>query len=127
MRLLFDTQMLIWFANGSNRLKGELLDTMREGGHTFSLVSLWEVVIKTSLNRLSFQVDPLLLRSFLLQFRWEELVLRPEHVAAVSKLPLHHGDPFDRMLVAQAQTERMMLVTMDTKLRQYAVSTQIVP
>ena len=93
---------------------------------TFSTASIWEVVIKSALGRSDFRVDPRLLRDGLVRNSYSELAIRSEHALAVGLLPPIHNDPFDRILVAQAQVEGITLLTMDEKLARYPVAIQAV-
>jgi PIN domain nuclease of toxin-antitoxin system len=85
----------------------------------FSVASLWELVIKAGLNRAGFDVQAALLRRALLDAGWQELPLLTNHVTAVADLPLLHRDPFDRLLLAQAKAEAMLLMTADQQLAGY--------
>jgi PIN domain nuclease of toxin-antitoxin system len=119
--VLLDTQLLIWAAYAPQRLASpfaaELVD--RHNDIRYSLASLWEVAIKSSLGREDFQVDPPALRRGLLREGFQELPIQAEHVLAVRDLPLIHLDPFDRLLVVQAQREGLRLVTTDRRLAEY--------
>jgi PIN domain nuclease of toxin-antitoxin system len=119
--MLLDTQLLIWAAYAPQRLASsfaaELVD--RHNDIRYSLASLWEVAIKTSLGREDFQVDPPALRRGLLREGFQELPIQAEHVLAVRDLPLIHRDPFDRLLVVQAQREGLRLFTTDRRLAEY--------
>lgn len=84
-----------------------------------SVVSLWEVAIKRSLNRPDFQFDAAELRQQLQREGFEELPIRAEHCIAVQNLPLHHRDPFDRLLIAQAQQEQIKLLSCAQSLIHY--------
>ena len=85
----------------------------------FSAASLWEVAIKSSLGRPDFSVDPRVLRRRLLENDFTELPVTGAHAVAVDLLPSIHKDPFDRMLVAQAQVEGITLLTADATLGLY--------
>lgn len=85
----------------------------------FSAASLWEVAIKRMLDRPDFQIDPRLLRRGLLDNGYGELGLTSEHAVSIDRLPDLHKDPFDRILVAQALVEGLILVTGDEKLDGY--------
>jgi PIN domain nuclease of toxin-antitoxin system len=99
--------------------KAAKLLTRRDQPLAFSLASLWEVAIKTSLDRPGFSVDPALLHKALLHEGFQELPIRPQHVVRVAKLPWIHRDPFDRLRVAQAAEEKISLLTADETLRAY--------
>jgi PIN domain nuclease of toxin-antitoxin system len=85
----------------------------------FSVASLWELVIKKALGRPDFSVEPALLRRALLDGGWQELPIAASHVFAVAQLPLCHRDPFDRLLLAQASADGLLLLTADSQLAQY--------
>lgn len=85
----------------------------------FSTASIWEIVIKNALGRSDFRVEPRRLRDGLIQNGYRELVVRSEHALAVGRLPPLHKDPFDRILIAQAQVENVTLLTTDDKVACY--------
>lgn len=121
MKLLLDTHILLWAANDPQRLSETTRALLLEPANTlyFSAVSLWEIVIKRGLGRSDFIVDPHRLRRLLLENGYTELVVTSEHVLQVDRLPTLHKDPFDRLLIAQAQTEALLLVTVDCMVVQY--------
>ena len=121
MRLLLDTQILLRAAEGADELPPEALRLIEDPAADllYSAVSIWEVAIKNSLGRADFRVDPRLLRRGLLEHGYTELPVTGAHAAAVDLLPPIHEDPFDRLLVAQAQIEAMTLVTMDEVVARY--------
>ena len=85
----------------------------------FSVASLWEVAIKASLGRHDFKADAALLRRGLIENGYLELPVAGEHATAVAALPMLHRDPFDRLLVAQAQVEGILLLTSDPLVAAY--------
>ena len=121
MRLLLDTQVLIWAFANPRRLSAAARDTLENGENKVlvSLVSPWEIAIKTALGKLPAFED---FESQIVEKRFELLPISFPHTAAVASLPHHHGDPFDRMLIAQAQVEGLTLVTSDRQIRRYPVS-----
>lgn len=122
MTLLVDTHLLLWAAGEPQRLSRKarrLLDDP-DSQLWFSAVSLWEVAIKHGLGREDFRVDPRRLRRGLIDNGWRELTISSEHAVATLDLPPLHKDPFDRMLVAQAQVEGLALVTSDDLVARYA-------
>jgi len=127
-RFLVDTQLLLWSASGSRKLPAAVARLFRDGRHEFyaSAASLWEVAIKTSLGRDDFQVDAAELREVLLENGFRELPVTCAHAVAVATLPAVHADPFDRLLVAQANTEPMVLVTADERLARYPGTIEVV-
>ena len=115
MRLLLDTHILLWAAVMPERLPANARTLIEDTEHElhFSAASLWEVAIKFGLTRDDFTVDPRLLRRALLENGYTELAVTGAHALAVDLLPPIHGDPFDRLLVAQAQIEAITLLTAD--------------
>lgn len=98
----------------------------RDSAVFFSLASLWEVAVKASLRRPDFVADTGLLHSTLLDEGFTELPIAPKHIARVANLPWVHRDPFDRMLVAQALEEGLMLLTADAALKPYGRFVRVV-
>ena len=121
MKLLLDTHLLLWAANNSAQLSKTARKLMNDPQHQlfFSVISLWEIGIQANLGRKDFYVDARILRRELLNNDYQELVLTAEHTLAISELPLLHRDPFDRMLIAQANIENMTLLTSDSLVSQY--------
>jgi PIN domain nuclease of toxin-antitoxin system len=121
VKLLLDTHLLLWAAGQPKKLPAaarKLIVNPRNPLY-FSAASLWEITIKRALGRKDFHADPGVLRRGLLESGYEELPITGEHAVAVGVLPMLHRDPFDRMLVAQAAVEGMMLVTADAQLAKY--------
>ena len=127
MKVLLDTHMLLWAANEPGLIPKAALNLINnsENELLFSAASLWEVVIKSSLGRDDFKVDARLLRRGLLDNGYIELPITSEHAVTVDGLPPHHKDPFDRILVAQALAEGVMLITTDRKLEAYLGSIRV--
>ena len=121
MRLLPDTHLLVWLANGSPELPASVQALMGdvENHVVFSVASLWEVAIKFALGRPEFQVDPRVLRRGLLDNGYAELIVTADHALATLSLPAIHKDPFDRLLIAQAVVEGITLLTVDATLLRY--------
>lgn len=121
MKLLLDTHLLLWAAGQPTRLSdgARKLIEADENELVFSTASLWEVVIKRSLGRDDFRVDPRLLRRGLLDNGYSELPIGSEHVVAIDTLPPLHKDPFDRVLIAQALVEGITLLTHDPMVARY--------
>ncbi len=119
--LLVDTHLLLWAAFDPERLSpmATKLLRSRELALAFSLASLWEVAVKTSLGRPDFAVDPGLLHRSMLAEGFVELPITAAHLVRVAALPWVHRDPFDRLLVAQAMQEGLTLLTMDATLKRY--------
>lgn len=128
MRLLLDTHILLWAAGDPGRLTPESRNLIDDPATEllFSTASIWEVVIKKALGRRDFHIEPRQFRDGLIQHGYSELAIRSEHTLAVGLLPLIHKDPFDRMLIAQAQVENITLLTMDNKLSRYSDPVKVV-
>lgn len=128
MRLLLDTHILLWAAGQPEKLSdsARVLLTAPENGLFFSAASIWEIVIKLALGREDFQVDPHRLRKLLALSGYAELSITAEHALRVDTLPRLHKDPFDRLLIAQARTEGLVLVTGDAAVSQYQESVLLV-
>ncbi|MFM7514717.1 MAG: type II toxin-antitoxin system VapC family toxin [Cyanobium sp.] len=118
---MLDTQLLLWLAVAPERLPVPLRQLLldRQTLFLFSVASLWEVAIKSSLGKPSFQVDARALRRGLLAEGLQELPLAVEHCLAVQHLPWVHRDPFDRLLVAAARETGFQLITADRTLLAY--------
>jgi PIN domain nuclease of toxin-antitoxin system len=119
--LLLDTHLLLWAAAEDERLPLAASAMIKDPRHslTFSAANIWEVVIKSSLGRSDFRVNPRLLRRKLLQNGYSELPVSSDHTLAVSDLPEIHKDPFDRILIAQALAEGLTLLTSDPIVASY--------
>lgn len=122
MKILLDTHMLLWAADGT--LGGKAADLVGDPGNTlfFSPASIWEISIKKGLGRSDFAVDPEALCRGLLDNQYIEIPITGAHALVVGGLPMLHKDPFDRILLAQAETEGMSLLTSDGLLPQYGDS-----
>lgn len=121
MKLLLDTHLLLWVAEDSEKLPPAARRLVEDPGSElwFSVVSLWEVAIKAALNRPGFRIDPRVLRRELLDNMFVELPVTADHVLAVAGMAPLHRDPFDRLLIAQAATEGVTLVTKDAAVARY--------
>jgi PIN domain nuclease of toxin-antitoxin system len=121
MKLLLDTHLLLWAAGEPNRLPSRARRLINDPANelVFSAASLWEIAIKCGLGRHDFRVHPRLLRRGLLDNNYSELPVTSEHTVILDSLPSIHKDPFDRMLVAQATVEGMLLLTVDPVVARY--------
>ncbi len=121
MKFLLDTQLLLWAAGQPERLSvvaRKLLNDPRNE-LLFSAASLWEIAIKNTLGREDFRVEPRLLRRGLLDNGYIELPVTSQHAVSIDSLPLLHKDPFDRLLLAQALSEGIILLSSDAQLARY--------
>lgn len=121
MHLLLDTHILLWSAGDPEKLPFQARDLILDQQNRlyFSAASIWEIVIKRGLGRNDFQVEPEVLRRGLEENQYQELPITSAHAAAVGRLPALHKDPFDRILVAQAITEGLLLLTSDEYVAEY--------
>lgn len=121
VKLLLDTHLLLWAAGSPERLSAAALSLLEDPKNEllFSAASLWEITIKRGLGRTDFQVDARVLRRGLLDNGYQELPITSGHAVSVNSLPLIHKDPFDRILVAQATVEGIVLLTADALVAQY--------
>ena len=124
MNLLLDTHALIWWVQGSQRLGRQARTRIRTTGTQafISAASVWEIAIKMGRGRLALDppedwIPELLANGF------APLLITMDHTFAVRHLPMHHSDPFDRMLIAQAQTEGLTVLTADSHFAAYGIST----
>lgn len=124
MRYLIDTHVLLWWLFEAERLSQQARETIqdRKNQLVWSAASTWEASIKASLGKLKL---PGPAREFIPKIIEEEglipLSIHHAHAAAVQDLPHHHGDPFDRLLIAQAQLEEVPILSGDRALRLYDV------
>ena len=128
MTVLLDTHVLLWAAGFPDRLSRGTRDLIDddETEMLYSAASIWEVAIKSGLGRADFDVDPGILRRGLLENGYTELPVTGAHAAAVDLLPPIHADPFDRILVAQARIEGVILLTADRIVGRYPGSIRVI-
>ncbi len=120
MKLLLDSHVLLWFLDGGSRLSEASLAAIVEPDNDvqISVASLWKLSIKQSIGKLTVAGA---LREHTALQSFAELPVLGEHAVAVRDLPLHHRDPFDRLLIAQARCEGLTLVTSDRAFAAYDV------
>lgn len=124
MRLLLDTHSFLWFINGSPQISTNARTLIEDASNQplLSAASLWEMAIKLSLGKLSLaQPFEVLIPQQMRLNGIKLLGIEIEHTAAVSKLPFHHRDPFDRLLIAQAMVEQIPIVSADTAFDTYSI------
>ncbi len=124
MKLLLDTHVLLWYLGGHSNLgvaQRQLIED-RHNQVAVSVASLWEMTIKISIGKLTLMDDLVTIENTLLQQGIHILPIQTAHLQCLHNLPLHHRDPFDRLIIAQALTEEMTLVSDDTAFSAYAVS-----
>lgn len=118
-RLLLDTEAFIWWDAGDRRLGRHARDAVTRAGEVYvSAASAWEIAIKTAIGKIRTTRSA---AQAVADGDFRELPVTFEHAAAVSDLPPHHGDPFDRLLVAVARVEGLAIVTSDAQFARYDV------
>ena len=124
MKLLLDTHCWLWLVAEPERLRRAALEAMLDESNEvyFSAASAWEIVIKYALGKLSLPLPPAsYVPSRVAALGLIPLAVAQHHALQVAEMPLHHKDPFDRILVAQAQADGMHIVTADRLVSQYDV------
>ena len=124
MKVLVDTHTFIWALLHHHRLTAKAKQVLRSDEHelVFSLVSLWEIAIKIKTGKLNtIGSSVAYIRDEMNAYGMELLPIRYEHILQLEALPAHHGDPFDRLLIAQAITESLPILTHDEKFALYPV------
>jgi PIN domain nuclease of toxin-antitoxin system len=124
VKILLDTHSFIWFIEGNTSLKNESRALIENPDNEvfLSIASIWEMAIKASLSKLELSQPPeVLLPSQLSLNNIKILDISVSHALAVAKLPLHHRDPFDRLLIAQSLVEDMPILTVDNVFIAYGV------
>ncbi len=119
VRYLLDSHILIWLDTGDSRISSELLDNLNRADRRFlSAATAWELGIKQAAGRIRLRAP---IGAMLNRFRLVELPVTIRHADGAAKLPLRHRDPFDRILLAQAMEEDLILVTADKRLAEYGI------
>ncbi|NKC14239.1 MAG: PIN domain-containing protein [Gammaproteobacteria bacterium] len=120
MNLLLDTHVLLWVLINEPRLSAEARAAITDASNMVfvSAASVWEIAIKRALGKLHAPDD---LNAQIIAHRFTPLSIEAEHAWYVSQLPPHHYDPFDRILIAQANCERCILVSRDKNIAAYDV------
>lgn len=119
MKLLLDTHTFIWWDREPNLIPAATLDLMQRSELLLSLASLWEIQIKTQIGKLRLNMP---LAEMVNYHQANGITLLPiavAHILALEKLPQHHKDPFDRLIIAQSRTESVHIVTRDSAFQAY--------
>jgi len=121
MEYLLDTHSFLWFINGDDQLsqKAKSAITDSETVKYLSIASLWEIAIKVNIGKLSLDMTYVDLRQHVIDNGFEVLPITFEHTAALISLELHHRDPFDRMIIAQALSEQLTVIGKDENFDKY--------
>ncbi|MBN9561943.1 MAG: type II toxin-antitoxin system VapC family toxin [Alphaproteobacteria bacterium] len=122
MRLLLDTHVLLWLLSGHDRIDKSTREVLSDPANDvlFSAASIWEIAIKSQLGRLDFGYRSEEIAQAARESGLEELPVRSSAASRVASLPMHHRDPFDRLLIAQAIAEPARLYTADGILSAYS-------
>ena len=124
MRVLLDTHTFLWWNEASPRLSKKALVLLSDPANTLllSVVSAWELVLKTQRGKLRLSESPsVYVPTRMAHYAMESLPVTLAHALACESLPLHHRDPFDRLLIAQATIEGVPIVTADPEFRRYKI------
>ena len=117
---LADTPIILWSISDDRRLSEQHRDVLTSDAVVYaSAASVWEIAIKRSIGKLEAPDD---LPALLPRMRFQPLAVTLRHAHAVGDLPPHHGDPFDRLLIAQAQLENLTILTSDSHFARYEVA-----
>jgi len=124
MDILLDSCSVLWFLNGDEKMPSSARDVILDTENTIyvSIATLWEVAIKLSIEKLDFNggidgfIEALEAEDFTL------LEISPEHIKIITRLPFIHRDPFDRILIAQAMEENVPIMTSDSKILKYDIT-----
>lgn len=126
MRLLLDTDTLLWFYGGDDALPVDLKEAIRNPSNDcyFSIASLWEITIKVSLGKLEIGTPMTELFNFLERNQFWVIPIELNHLLQLQQLPQHHRDPFDRLIIAQALAESLPVATKDAFFSQHGLTTR---
>lgn len=124
MRVLLDTQLVLWAMAEPQKLPLAARREIEEAQVFVSAASLWEIAIKAGLGKLT--IEPEIIRAAIVPSGFDELPVTGAHAARVKALPWHHRDHFDRLLVAQALAEPLILLTVDRMLAAYGDGVRVV-
>ena len=123
MKYLLDTHILLWFITNSPELKGEVREIIINPDNEIylSVVSEWELVIKSNIGKLKLKSDFHAFAKLINELGIISIAINREHLECYETLPLLHRDPFDRMLIAQAKTEKLTVITHDQNFKGYKI------
>lgn len=122
MKLLLDTHLILWSSQSADLVPRIAYELMSDPSHElfFSSVTIWEIAIKQALGRKGFNADAKFVLRWLVELGYKEVPLTSAHSLRVLALPPNHADPFDRILLAQAMSEGLTLLTSDAALAKYS-------
>ena len=123
MRFLVDTHAILWYAQGNEALSPRARQLMDGEECAYSIVSLWEIAIKQTLGKIECHLSIPEIADFCDRASFLRLSITPEHIEGIKGLPSIHADPFDRLIIAQALTHNLSIVTRDRIIPKYPVAT----
>lgn len=125
MKFLLDTHTFLWFISGHKLLSEKAQNAIEsaESQSFLSIASLWEIGIKIRLNKLNIGMPFKDLKKQIDRNGFEILPVLFGHIELISELPMHHQDPFDRLLIAQCKTDQLTLISKDEKIKPYNIQT----
>lgn len=123
MKILLDTHTLIWFLDGNKKISQTARNHIEKSENVsfVSIASIWEMAIKISLGKLQMSVDFEKLSELIVGNGFQILPIRFEHTLEVSRLPFHHRDPFDRIIISQGIVDKMPVISADGNFDAYSV------
>ena len=125
MRILLDTHIVLWALLDSNKLSKKAHKIIESASEVYiSPVSLWEIAIKVNIGKLN--VDIIRIKEKIFESNYNELPLKFDHIFGLNNLPDIHKDPFDRILIAQALSEPLKLITADVLIKKYSDLVELV-
>lgn len=126
MQFLLDTHTFIWFINGDESLPEEVINGIKNVNNKcfISIGSIWEMAIKSSLNKLELKSDFNKIVDLLIDNDIEILPITFKHIQVLTVLPFHHRDPFDRIIISQGISEQLIIITKDGSFKKYQVKVQ---
>jgi PIN domain nuclease of toxin-antitoxin system len=126
MAYLLDTHTFLWFISGDSQLPASVRDKIKDINQPcfLSVASLWEITIKKQLGKLTLNITLDVLFEYADRNQIEIVQITYDHLLALSNLPNHHGDPFDRLIISQAISEKFVLITRDKGFKKYKVKQQ---
>ncbi len=121
MKYLLDTHVFLWYLAADEKLSEKAINAIKseENQILISIASLWEISIKFSLGKLKLTEDLYALEQKIKSYQFHLLPITFPHILKQAELPLHHRDPFDRLIIAQSLVERMTLISRDNAFRHY--------
>ena len=124
MEFLLDTHTFLWFASGDEKLPKTLQNEIKNINNScfLSVASMWEIVIKQRLGKLNSTMKIDKLFKLAQKNQIEILQINSDHLLKLSKLPLKHNDPFDRLIIAQSQAENLVVISKDEAFKEYQIN-----